>query len=339
MRAPVLVSILVMGSGAWSPAPATACSSATCSLVGRADEGRLGPGRFRLELSFRHVRQGRRLYGAHALEVWGASDPPVLRPRVDYELERLIQGYHQEYFARTEATQVDLSYGLTTRAVVVVSLPIVTHVINHFHVAAAGATTGPHLGEPGGRLDFETGGLGDAQVTLRYALPAGFGAGAALKLATGGDARLDENGTIADPMSQPGSGALALVGTLQYGAAPPVLGVTWGASASFEHPLANGRGYRFGDEAFLAATATRSVKGALAATLQLKASQSARNTYRGTPSTSTGSTALYVSPGLRTRIPGRLALFGNVQVPVYQRVNEGQLGVDVVLQVGVSRTF
>jgi hypothetical protein len=340
MRSSSLLVAAVIAAVTVSADRAQACSSATCSLVGRSDEGKLGRGRFRLELSFRHIGQGRRLYGSHALEVWGAADPPVLRPRVDYAARRFIQGYHQEYFERTEASQVDVSYGLTARLVATVSIPIVSRTLNHFHVATAGATTGPHLGELGGRLDLATSGLGDAQVTLRYALGGGLAVGGAAKLATGGADRLDENGTVADPMVQPGSGALALVATVQYAGAEPLPGgISWSAIASLERAFTNDLGYRFGDEAFVVASAGRALHGSLAATLQLKASQAGRNRFLGIASTSTGATVVYAAPGLRARLPGGLGVYGNVQLPVYQHVNEGQLAIDAVLQAGVSRTF
>ena len=48
---------------------------------------------------------------------------------------------------------------------------------------------------------------------------------------------------------------------------------------------------------------------------------------------------LYVTPGLRLRLPDQTSLYGLVQLPPYRYVNETQLAVRAAFLVGVSKTF
>jgi len=149
----------------------------------------------------------------------------------------------------------------------------------------------------------------------------------------------DFDGSILDPTLQPGSGSWDFVSTLQYaGHIAPWL-VDWSLSGSYQVNTTNDLGYRFGDLTVAAANASRTLKGPLAASLQIKFVHEARHAFLGEGVPSTGSSTLYVTPGLRLRLPDQTSLYGLVQLPPYRYVNETQLAVRAAFLVGVSKTF
>ena len=323
------------------PADGLACGTAGCSLASREEFGLLPRGRFQVDLSFRYVDQDRRLWNHGPVVVSGASDPEVLRPRVDYALGRLVPGYHHDWASRGRYLQVDVAYGLTSRLAVIGSWPLVTdRTLDHLYIPGGATATHTHSGlTTPARVDLTTRGAGDAQVTVRYALSSKVLVGVALKAPSGDYQRLDETDAIADPMVQPGTGAWAFAGTVQYSSQLPRFGMTWGAGALVQRALANPLGYGMGDEAYVTARAARPIAGPLRVSLQAKAYHVGRSRFREQSSPSTGSQTITLAPGLIYRLPGRLVVYGSVQLPVFQHVNEGQLGMAAVAQVGVSRRF
>ena len=323
------------------PADGLACGTAGCSLASRGDDGRLARGRFQVDASFRYVDQDRRMWAHGPVLVSGAPDPEVLRPRVDYETRRLVPGYHHDWASRGQFVQVDVAYGLTDRLTVVGSWPLLTsRTMDHLYIPGGAAANHTHSGlSTASRVDLTTRGAGDAQVTFRYATSAKVLIGAAIKAPSGEYRLRDETDAIGDPMIQPGTGAWAFAGTAQYSSRLPRFGATWGASALFQRSLANPLGYRMGDEAYFTARVARPVAGPLSATLQVKAFLVGRSHFIGQPSSSTGLTTVTLAPGLRFKLPARAALYGSLQWPVFQHVNEGQLGTTAVVQVGISRSF
>ncbi|MGI8998907.1 MAG: hypothetical protein ACR2GO_04295, partial [Candidatus Limnocylindria bacterium] len=211
--------------------------------------------------------------------------------------------------------------------------------IDHLYVPGGTAANHDHLGGTISRQDLVTMGAGDARVSLRYAATPRLLVGAAVQLPTGRYRLTDETGGIGDPMIQPGSGSWGLAATAQYGSSFPSLRITWAASVLAQRSLENGLGYRGGDEAYALARLTRPVRGPVSAMLQGKAYHVGRSAFHGTASPSTGSFALTVAPGVRVQAPGRVALYAIVQAPVFQHVNETQLGTHAVFQVGMSRAF
>jgi hypothetical protein len=331
---------LLFLAGSFWATPAFACSSTACSLAGRTDDGHLRAGRVQVELSFRELDQDRRLMGSRPVTVWGAQDPPVLRPRVDFEDRRIVPGYHKEYAARSRFLQIDVGYGLTRRLSVLASLPVFTNrSVDHvFHPRAGAADHAePSPGSP--RQSLDTSGLGDGQLTVRYTVTSRLSAGIGLKLATGRSTLKDEYGKVADPMSQPGSGAVALVSTVQYGGRIGFANTAWFTTASYQRSAASALDYRVGDEAFLAAVAVRPLTSSLSGTFQVKGYHARRSEFMSQELPSTGASVVYCAPGLRWRGPGTVSFYGSVQVPVYQHVNEGQLGVRSIVTLGISRTF
>jgi hypothetical protein len=321
-----------------APAPTSACTSANCTLLTRTEGPSLGRGSWRVDVGWRFVDQDARRYDESALAVAGAGEPPVLRPRVDFAGGRLLPNFHQEYAARQTALQVDVAYGLTTRLSSVLSVPLRSrYAVDHVFFPSPGVDLHADAGPDPSRQTLPIAGLGDAQVGVRYALSRAVTAGLALKLATGASDRVDEYGQIDDPMHQPGTGALGVIGTLQSGGR---FGrVHWLLSGSYQTNGTNDRGYRFGDETIAAAGASRRLAGPWTATLLAKAQHAARNNFAGVPSPSTGAPLVSVAPGVRVNVKNAGTLYGSVQLPVYRRVNEGQLAARVIFAVGLTGAF
>ena len=318
--------------------PLQACTSANCTLLTRTDGPYVARGSWRVDVGWRFVDQDARRYGRDEVAVTGALDAPVLRPRVDYASGRLRPNYHQEFAARQAALQFDLAYGVTTRLSALASLPLHSrYEVDHVFFPSPGVDLHADAGLDPSRQTLSVAGVGDALVGLRYAIARGLTGGFALKLPTGPTDRRDEYGQIDDPMHQPGTGALGFIGTLQ---ADGRLGrFDWLASASFQRNLVNDFGYRFGDEVIATAGVSRTVSGPVGVTLQAKTQHARRNVYLGEASASTGATVVSLSPGVRLRMPLSGTFYGSVQLPLYRRVNEGQLAPRFVFAIGLAKAF
>lgn len=318
--------------------PALSCTSANCTLLTRTDGSHLARGSWRVDLGWRFVDQDARRYGSSEVQVTGIEEAPVLRPRVDFTSGRLSPNYHQEFAARQAALQLDVAYGLSTRWSALASLPLhSSYDVDHVFFPAPGVDLHADAGPNPSRQTLSIAGVGDAQVGLRFGMRRGLIAGMALRLPTGATGRLDEYGQVDDPMHQPGTGALGLIGAMQ---ADGRLGrVDWLLSGSYQRSRENDRGYRFGDETIVAAGLSRSVSGPLGLTLQAKTQHVQRNTFRGEPSTSTGATLVSIAPGVRITTPLAGVFYGSVQMPVYRRVNEGQLAPRWIVAMGIAKGF
>ena len=321
------------------PPASYACSTASCSLASRPEDGSLGRGRIQIEVSYRYVDQSHRHYGAGPLQVEGAPEPPVLRPRVDFEQALLVPGYHQEWRMGGSFGQLDLGYGLTSRLTVLASLPMGARVVDHLYFPAPGPANHAHVNAGISRQDFRTSGFGDAQLVVRRQIGSSWAVGGGLKLATGSSTRQDEYGGTADPMQQPGTGAVAWLASVQHARRDLPLGLSGTMTATYQRSSQNDLGYRMGDEIFLTIRGSRDFGRRVSATLQLKGWHAARNVFQGQPSPSTGGSALYAVPGVSWKGPGSVRLYGGVQVPIVERFNEGQLGTHLVVLAGVSRSF
>jgi hypothetical protein len=189
---------------------------------------------------------------------------------------------------------------------------------------------------------YDVWGVGDGVIGVRQAL-AHRGAlvgGLAVKAPLARHSLIDGyDGTILEPTLQPGSGAWSVVPSLQYSFIGLVPDVSWTASASYELTTTSERQYRFGDESIATLGASRPLGGVVSASLQAKVFHKDRSTYRGTDVASTGTTVVYVTPGVRVRGPRGLGLYAFFQAPVYRYVNEAQLAPSHGWLIGLTRSF
>jgi hypothetical protein len=337
-RARWLLALLAVTAALVCARPSFACTSANCTLLTRTDGPYVAPGSWRFDVGWRFVEQDARRYGSDAIVVTGADEAPVLRPRVDFNRGVLSPNYHQEFAARQAALQFDVAYGITARLSALASVPIRSRYdVDHMFFPAPGIDLHRDAGPNPSRQTLSVAGVGDALIGLRYGIKRGLTAGFALKLPTGPYSRPDEYGQIDDPMHQPGTGAFGFIGTMQADGRLGAYG--WLTSGSFEHNVQNDFGYRFGDEVIVTAGASRTVSGPLGATLQAKMQHERRNVFMGEASPSTGALLVSLAPGLRLRMPLSGTFYGSVQMPLYRRVNEGQLVPRWIFAMGLAKEF
>lgn len=321
------LSIFLLSAVLVASRPAAACDSSSCLLVTRGQNGLMGKGTVRVDLSYRHTPMTALLSGSQEVD-------RVLRPKLDFEDRRVLPGFHDELGGHDDFLQIDVAYGLSSRAALFVSMPIV-------------AARDFDIGHPPVlRETFSTTGNGDALLGLRYGLHQGAKSslvgGLSVELPAGrhtlaSPANRADRG-ILDPMLQPGSGSVDLGATLQYSRS---LGGVWssGLSASYQLYTTNDLDYRAGADAIFSATLSRPLFGAVSGSLQLKGAHKARGDFLGEPVLGTGGRFLYLIPGLSVRAPRQFSVYGYLVAPLYRYVNEAQLGPRPGLVLGISRTF
>lgn len=316
LAVPLVLLALALGL----PSRAEPCDSTSCMMLTRGQNGVVGKRSLRLDFSFRHTEQDQLLAGSEA-----ASS--VLRPKVDFERERIIPGYHGERGGHESFLQLDASYGVSRRLTLLASAPLMVR--RSYEVVHSQFVH-----------EYETTGFGDMVVAARYALDpmARVVAGLAVKLPTGPSQLLSPfDGGIHDPMMQPGTGSSDLAASLQ--ASHRAWSVDWALSGSYQMNTTNELGYRYGNDTIATLAATRPIVGSLYGSLQVKTFFKARSTYRDEEVPSTGGTVVYLTPGLRWNTSASTSLYAFVQVPTYRYVNEQQLAPRFGMLVGVARTF
>lgn len=311
-----------------SPARAT-CGSANCFLVTGTQEGVADRGRFTVDLSYRYVRQSRMLEGTHDVS-------EVLTPGIDFENGVIEPDHHREIETQNSLVQVDLAYGVAARLTVAGTLPIINN-RDHQHFDDVGTP------EEAFSNDAGTSGFGDVRVGVRAALlvrPANLLVGGlAIKFPTGDYRLLSGDGTIGEPTIMPGTGSTDFIASLHYAhtwSGPRLEGF---ASGAWRRNTENDLGYLMGGETLFNAGVSRRSGDRLTWSVQVNGRRTGRDRFLGTQVDSTGATYLNLSPGLSVHAGDGLSLYGFVQVPVYQNVNEAQLAPRTGLMLGLSKTF
>lgn len=315
-----LAAVLVLGTGG----PAPACDSSSCALVTRGGGGTLPKGSLRLDLSFRYADQTRGYAGSQPI---GA----VLRPKVDFEHGLLLAGFHREVGGRERYLQSDLAYGLTSRATVMLSVPLLIQ--RSYEISHGGSF----------QQDTMTRGSGDLLLGVAYGLWEGASsslvARAAVKAPTGNYRLIATyDRSINEPTLQPGTGSVDFVAAADF-SRRQMLGLDWTVSASYQANTTNDLDYRFGNDAIASLAVRRALVGRLSGSFQVKGWHKGRSSFLGDPVPSTGATLVYLTPGVRVAAPASMSAYAFLQVPAYRFVNEEQLTPRVALLVGWSKTF
>jgi hypothetical protein len=315
------VAVLAILAWAASGAEAPACDSSSCSLLTRGENSLVPKRAFRVDVSFGYANQGRLQSGSQEVDA-------VFRPRIFLERQRIFPAFHRDIDGYDRVVQMDLTYGLGSRLNVAASVPLV---VWHGHDVAHGSVA----------QEYGTGGFGDVLVGLRGAFgPRGLVGSASIKLPTGPYRIGGEfGGGIQDPTLQPGTGSVDFVGSLQYSWRTDFLRLRWSLSGSYQLTTTNELEYRFGNQAILAAGVVRPLTPRLSASLQAKLFHQDRNQYLGEGVPSTGSTAVYVTPGLRVNGPRSVSVFAFLLLTPYSYVNEAQLAPSVGVLAGFSKLF
>ncbi len=308
---------------------AASCGSASCFIVTHSEEGVETAGSFQIDLSFRYVDQTRKLDGSHA-----ASE--VLVPKIDFENEVIEPDHHREISTRNTMLLLDLAYGINSRVSVFGVLPLVVDK-NHEHFDDVG-TPDEHFTNTDG-----TRGFGDVALGARYALLVKANdllmGSVSAKIPTGAYKLLDSGGAVNEPTIQPGTGSYDGLLTLYYVRHQFPKPVEWFVSGSERINGRNSLEYRVGNETVASFGVSYAASQRWVFSGQLNGRHAGRDDYRGEGVPSTGSDSLSLAPGIRFRTGDRLELYGYLQLPVYQNVNEAQLAPRAGFIAGFSKSF
>jgi hypothetical protein len=319
---------MLLAAAASRPAAAS-CGSATCFLVTHAEEGVEEAGSFQIDLSYRYLDQTKMLDGSHATS-------EVLVPAIDFATETIVPDQHEEISTRNTMVLLGLAYGVTSRLSVFGTLPLWVGKA-HEHYDGVGTPEEAFTNADG------TSGFGDVIVGVRYALLVKANdllmGSASLKVPTGPYKLLDSQGAINEPTLQPGTGSYDGLITLYYVRHQFPSSVEWFVSGSERINGSNSLDYRIGDETVVTAGVGYAAGERWVFSLQLNGRHAGRDDYRGEGVPSTGSDSVSISPGIRFGPGSGLELYGYLQIPVYQDVNEAQLAPRAGVVVGVSKRF
>ena len=309
------------------------CGSATCPMDPQSLNLPL-PRQFTLDVSFQYIDQDRVRIGRRRGEVGE------------------VPSTHDEVETVNRAVGLLVNYAPSDRLVLSAVVPFVSRFHEHIedehaHTAASARDVRHETVETWHFQD-----LGDAAVSARYRLGTKFWATGGVELPTGARRPANDEGEVAEPTLAPGSGSIDLFGGFVYQTQLPVPSLSRGplGNASvmpfFVGALyrRNGKGtedYRQGDELLVNAGLNYPLFAQLQLLAQVNADFRDRDDVGNTDEDPghTGRTSIYLSPGVRVGLPGGIAAYWLVQIPVYQRVNGIQLTADYNLVGGVQARF
>lgn len=313
------------------PIPAT-CGSANCFLVTGTEAGVGNEGHLVVDLSYRYIIQDRMLSGTKSV-------PEVLTPKVDFENGVLIPDHHREIRTQNTLVELDMAYGLTERLTLAWYLPIIND-RDHEHYD----DVDPLL-NPTGNFTRQDGssGFGDIRVGPRYAFLVRTKdiliGSLVVKLPTGQYKLRDSEGDINEPTIQPGTGSTDFIASALFSHQVIPLKGEWFVSGSYRANRENDLRYRFGDESQASAGFRYRTEKAVTWSLQVNGRMALRDRFRGENVPSTGSTLVNLTPGLRLDTQSGTSIYGFLQVPLYEEVNEANLAPRAGILIGISHVY
>jgi len=303
------------------------CGSANCFLVTGTQEGISTPGQVIVDLSYRFIPMDKVHRGSK-------SASSALVPKIDFENGIIVPGGHEEIRTNNELAQLDISYGVKPRFSLLLSIPILNN-RTHEHAHVPGNFT----------REDGTSGFGDIRLVGRYAirmtgrqlLIGGLG----IKAPTGEYKLLDHDGEINEPTIQPGTGSWdgLLSAHYSYQLVPRKMDLF--LSTSYQITTENDLDYRMGNILILNGGVDYIFNGSRPTTtsLQINMRHTPRDKFKGEEVPSTGGKWIYITPGVRVELAPGTSIYGHLQLPVYQYVNEENLVPRYGLLIGISRSF
>jgi hypothetical protein len=309
------------------------CGSSSCPLDTRAlnlpDRGGVT-----LDLSFQYIDQ----------------DQPRIGTR-NARVGEIPGEHHDEVRTLNRIATALVSYAPTDRLQLSAAVPFVSR--DHRHLASSHE----HLGNV--RTDDNTvpeawqfNGLGDVLLEGRFRVTPHVWAIGGVKLPTGSHEERNDDGEVAELPIQPGTGSTdGIVGfSFQGGTVQPIAAsgpaghygrVPYFASVTYQFRTGATDGYRLGNELQLNAGGAYPLPHRLDLLLQLNGRRRDRDEIAAEPDEEgfTGGTYVYASPGLRWSLADRAAVYGIVQLPLYQKVEGLQLTADRNYVIGLQTRF
>ena len=319
----------LMGLAIAAPLQVFACSSCGCTLS--SDWENLGfssTSGFKIDVRYDYLNQNELRTGTHSISRSAAAADP------NAEVEK---------YTRNNYLTVGVDYSTNPDWGVNVQLPY----INRNHTTLGTGSDGVNPGD--GAYHSSTSSIGDIKVIGRYqgfTEQHNFGLLLGLKLPTGSHT---ETGSLTDGSGpavidrglQPGSGTTdAIIGAYYVDA----FNHDWGyfTQAIVQKPLDTSDGYKPGDSLNLNLGLRYQGFDDITPQLQVNArfvehdhGPSADGAY----ATGTGGTLVYLSPGATYRVNKQVKVYGYVQLPIYQDVNDLQLTPRWTASLGFNYAF
>jgi len=309
------------------------CGAAVCPLDPHSLNLPLAR-QFTLDLSFQYIDQDQVRIGNRQAEVGE------------------IPSSHDEVRTVNRTVGFLANYAPSDRLIVSALVPFVSryheHIVDTHRHSGTRPTRASHHVKETWRFDD----LGDVSVTARYRFGGKLWATGGVELPTGERRPSNDEGETAEPTLAPGSGSTDVFAGFVFQTQVPVPSLSSGplgsaaampffAGATYRR---NGRGtekYRQSDELLVNAGVIYPLFTRLQVLAQVNADFRAKDDVGNTHElrNHTGRIAVYVTPGLRVGLPGGLAAYWLVQIPLYQRVNGIQITSDYNLMSGVQARF
>jgi len=306
------------------------CGSSNCTLIRGSQSGLASKGRFVVDLSYRYIRQTDKKKGSSDFS--GNVDVA----KVEFETGLIEPAHHREFRTINELAQLDISFGVTEKFTVSLSVPFLND-RKHEHIDGLPGPGAEFINQDG------TNGFGDITLLAKYAVwqttKRQLVAGAGVKFATGDFKLLNSEGAINEPTIMPGTGSNDPIISLLYSFSLIPNQLSFFASASHRFTTENTLDYEFGDSTFLDGGVSYRVNEKISLITQINTRISRRDEFLGMDVPNTGVTFINITPGLVITASENVSLYTHVQVPIYQRVNEVNLVPNFGIMAGISYGF
>jgi hypothetical protein len=205
-----------------------------------------------------------------------------------------------------------------------------------------------HIDDPTGAATEESWNFtkaGDARVLSTYRFDneknplANYGLTIGVKLPTGDYKVQNGNGEVAERALQPGTGSTDLVYGAFYSAAALTTESTWWVQALIQQAVMTKDDFRPGNQYQLNLGYRQPLGSSLRGLLQLNTLVKSRDSGAQAEPDLSGSTTVFLSPGLSWSATRDFEIYGFVQVPVYRYVNGVQLTASRAYVMGITTRF
>ena len=327
-----ITATFLVGAGLITGMPVAhaSCSASTCFLVTGTQDGIANPGQIIMDLSYRYIATDRPQRGSK-------STNEVLAAGIDFATGEIEADHHRELRTLNELGQLDISYGVTPKFALSVSIPFMN---NRYHEH--------DILEPGGDVyaSERISGMGDLRLIGKYAVHTSIRhllvAGLGIKTPTGEYKLRNSEGEINEPTVMPGSGAWNGLLSLHY--AYQIQPHEWDAfiASAYQLTTANSLEYKMGNTLLLNVGTNyhfTAHEKRFTASLQTNLRQAPRDEFNKQNVPNTGGTWVYLTPGITVHATSSTAVYTHLQLPLYQNVNDANLVPSYGLIIGLSHVF
>ncbi len=309
------------------------CGSATCPMDPQSLNLPL-PRQFTLDVSFQYIDQDQVRIGRDRGEVGE------------------IPSDHDEVRTVNRGVGLLANYAPSDRLVLSALVPFVSRYHEHIEDEHAHSGTSVRAVRQESVETWHFSDPGDVSVAARYRLTPNFWATGGVELPTGERRPVNDEGEAAEPTLAPGSGSVDFFGGFVYQTQLGVPSLSRGplgnssvmpffVGATYRYNGPGTADYRQGDELLVNAGVNYPLFAQLQILAQVNADFRDRDDVGNTDEDPdhTGRSSVFLSPGVRVGLPGGIAAYWIVQIPVYQRVNGIQLTAGYNLFGGVQARF